>query len=148
MYNRFRYGDTFVKGSSVAQQVQDPSAPIDPNFDPMYNRFRYGDTFVKGSSVAQQVQDPSAPIDPNFDPMYNRFRYGDTFVKGSSVAQTEPLIPVNVLDPTLGGPGSRGAHMQVRQVQDPSAPVDPNFDPMYNRFRYGDTFVKGSSVAQ
>ena len=53
MYNRFRYGNTFVKGSSVAQQVQDPSAPIDPNFDPMYNRFRYGNTFVKGSSVAQ-----------------------------------------------------------------------------------------------
>ena len=51
MYNRFRYGNTFVKGSSVAQQVQDPSAPIDPNFDPMYNRFRYGNTFVKGSSV-------------------------------------------------------------------------------------------------
>ena len=50
MYNRFRYGNTFVKGSSVAQ-VQD--APIDPNFDPMYNRFRYGNTFVKGSSVAQ-----------------------------------------------------------------------------------------------
>jgi hypothetical protein len=38
-----------------SQQVQDPSAPIDPNFDPMYNRFRYGNTFVKGSSVAQQV---------------------------------------------------------------------------------------------
>jgi hypothetical protein len=53
MYHRFRYGNTFVKGSSVAQQVQDPSAPIDPNFDPMYNRFRYGNTFVKGSSVAQ-----------------------------------------------------------------------------------------------
>ena len=114
----------------------------------MYNRFRYGNTFVNGSSVAQQVQDPSAPIDPNFDPMYNRFRYGNTFVKGSSVAQTEPLIPVNVLDPTLGGPGSRGAHAQVAQVQDPSAPIDPNFDPMYNRFRYGNTFVKGSSVAQ
>jgi len=80
--------------------------------------------------------------------MYNRFRYGNTFVKGSSVAQTEPLVPVNVLDPTQGGPASRGAHMQVEQVQDPSAPIDPNFDPMYNRFRYGNTFVKGSSVAQ
>merc|ERR1712166_1168679 len=73
-------------GSSVAQQVEDPSAPVDPNFDPMYNRFRYGNTFVKGSSVAQQVEDPSAPVDPNFDPMYNRFRYGNTFVKGSSLA--------------------------------------------------------------
>ena len=84
MYNRFRYGDTFVKGSSMAQQ-QD--APIDPNFDPMYNRFRYGDTFVKGSSVAQTGD---APIDSNFDPMYNRFRYGDTFVKGSSFSEQRP----------------------------------------------------------
>ena len=50
-------------------------------------------------------------IDPDFDPMYNRFRYGNTFVKGSSVAQTEPLIPVNTLDPTRGGE-SRGAHAQ------------------------------------
>jgi len=58
MYNRFRYGDTFVKGSSVAQ-LQD--APIDPNFDPMYNRFRYGDTFVKGSSLV-------TPDHPVFDP--------------------------------------------------------------------------------
>ena len=106
MYNRFRYGNTFVKGSSVAQQVQDPSAPIDPNFDPMYNRFRYGNTFVKGSSVAQQVQDPSAPIDPNFDPMYNRFRYGNTFVKGSSIAEKTPDHPKFTAGQTAGAEDS------------------------------------------
>jgi len=50
MYNRFRYGNTYVNGSSLAQSSD---APIDANYDPMFNRFRYGDTFVKGSSVAQ-----------------------------------------------------------------------------------------------
>ena len=54
MYNRFRYGNTFVKGSSMAQTED---APIDANFDPMYNRFRYGDTFVKGSSLANKTPD-------------------------------------------------------------------------------------------
>jgi len=98
MYNRFRYGNTFVKGSSVAQAED---APIDPNFDPMYNRFRYGNTFVKGSSVAQAED---APIDPNFDPMYNRFRYGNTFVKGSSVAQVTPDHPVYTAEQTAGAP--------------------------------------------
>ena len=83
-------------------QVQDPSAPVDPNFDPMYNRFRYGNTFVKGSSVAQQVQDPSAPVDPNFDPMYNRFRYGNTFVKGSSLNEVTPDHPKFTADQTAG----------------------------------------------
>merc|ERR1712166_1668507 len=78
------------------EQVQDPSGPVDPNFDPMYNRFRYGNTFVKGSSAqvaaqVDQVQDPSGPVDPNFDPMYNRFRYGNTFVKGSSMAQDQQV---------------------------------------------------------
>jgi len=110
MYNRFRYGNTFVKGSSAqvaAQQVQDPSGPVDPNFDPMYNRFRYGNTFVKGSSAqvaAQQVQDPSGPVDPNFDPMYNRFRYGNTFVKGSSMAQVTPDHPKFDTESTAGAP--------------------------------------------
>ena len=33
-------------------------------------------------------------------------------------------------------------------AQSSDAPIDANYDPMYNRFRYGNTFVKNSSVAQ